>query len=175
MSNGPDDAQSAGETDFETIAKSLGEKRRELLTALLQTDEDRVTTADLRSHTSVPRGSMIHHLERLVEWGLIEEQPEREFDASSGREARVWSMTERGESFCAENIDAPESAFVSPEEVADLKQRVADLEDDRQRIRYLEQQIDSIKKIIRRITEEIGLLSEEQQAEIFGDGPGGES
>lgn len=170
MSTGSADAQSTAEAEFETIAKSLGENRRELLTAFLETDKSTLTTADLRGHTTVPRGSIIHHLERLRDWGLIEEQEEREFDSRSGRQARVWAITERGESFCAEEIDAPASAFVSPEEVAALKERVADLEKETQRIDDLEEQLEAMKRILRRITEEIGLLSEEEQARIFGDG-----
>lgn len=73
-------AEKSKETlDFGRIAKRLGEPRRELLRYFLKTDISVVNTANLREETSVARRSVIHHLERLVTWGLVAELEEREY------------------------------------------------------------------------------------------------
>jgi hypothetical protein len=60
---------------FQSIAQHLGERREELLDELNPPDyaeagedwDPRYTTAELRAETSVPQGSAIHHLERLLD------------------------------------------------------------------------------------------------------------
>ncbi len=124
-------SENSGEAeDFQQIAQRLGEPRRELLQSFLRADISAVNTADLREHTSVSRGSVLHHLERLMSWGLIDELPERQYHGRGGREARTWQLTDRGREFCKEYMDAPPDAFVSPEDVATLEQRMDRLEDD---------------------------------------------
>lgn len=122
---------------FKTISQSLGKPRKELLTAFLESDRSVVNTAQLREHTTVARGSTLHHLEKLVEWGLIVEEDGREYHGRGGRDARTWALTDRGEEFCADHLGAPLSEFVSPEDVAELNaevteatERVSDVEDD---------------------------------------------
>jgi predicted ArsR family transcriptional regulator len=128
------------ETDppsFKTISQSLGKPRKELLMAFLESDKSTLNTAQLREQTTVSRGSTIHHLERLVEWGLIVEEDSREYHGRGGKDARTWALTDRGETFCADHLGAPLSEFVSPDDVAELNERltetterVGDVEDD---------------------------------------------
>lgn len=143
--------------DFETIAHSLGEPRRGILIAFVETDGQSLNTAQLRDHELVPRGSTIHHLERLVDWGLVEETDQRVYHGRGGLDARVWQLTERGKSFFAEHVDAPASTFVSPEEVADLGKRMTEVEDD----------IESVKRLLLKLSVNAGTVSKEQAEEIL--------
>lgn len=133
------DVESAGgdETSFKTISQSLGKPRKELLMAFLESDKSTLNTAQLREQTTVSRGSTLHHLERLVEWGLVVEEDAREYHGRGGRNARTWALTNRGETFCADHLGAPLSEFVSPDDVAklntevtDATERIGDVEDD---------------------------------------------
>lgn len=51
---------------FKTISQSLGKPRKELLTAFLESDKSVLNTSQLREHTTVSSGSIIHHLEGRV-------------------------------------------------------------------------------------------------------------
>jgi hypothetical protein len=141
MSQGQSGADQEGgpaeEPSFTTISQSLGEPRQELLMAFLESDKSTLNTAQLREHTTVPRGSTLHHLERLVEWGLITDADSREYHGRGGKDARTWALTDRGETFCADHLGAPLSEFVSPDDIAELNaevtetiERVGNLEDD---------------------------------------------
>lgn len=145
--------------DFETIAHSLGEPRRGILIALVETDNETLNTAQLRDHELVPRGSTIHHLERLMDWGLVEETDQRAYHGRGGLDARVWQLTERGKSFFAEHVDAPVSTFVSPEEVADLGERMNEIEDD----------VESMKRLLVKLAVNTGEVSKEQAEEILAN------
>ena len=129
--------ESAEEPSFKTISQSLGKPRRELLTAFLESDRSVLNTSQLRENTTVSSGSVIHHLERLVRWGLVVEEGEREYHGHGGSNARTWALTDRGETFCADHLGTPLSEFVSPSDVAELneqrtetKERVGKMEDD---------------------------------------------
>lgn len=136
MSSGPFSAETDGkELDFETIREALGEPREELLIAFLETDREVLSTADLRDHTSVSRGSIIHHLDRLEQWGLVAEQDEREYHRGGGPTARTWTLTSRGRSFCDEVVSTPARVFVSPDDVAVLEQRVDSIETEIEEIK----------------------------------------
>lgn len=145
------------EQEFLSYAKKLGERRRHLLKAFLATDVTLVNTADLRDATSgvVPKDSVLHHLERLDSGGLVEEQERREYHGRGGRNARTWKLTERGLDFCEEYVDAPLHAFVSPEEVAALEQRVESLEDN----------LKDVKGIMLRLGVHTDMLSKDQVRE----------
>lgn len=142
---------------FETIQQSLGEPRRELLTAFLETDKPALNTAQLREHSAVPRGSAIHHLERLTEWGLITEKEQREYHGRGGSHARTWTLTERGTEFCDDFLDTPVSAFVSPEDVAALDERLSTLEND----------VEQMKAVIVKIAVHTGTLTEDQAEDLL--------
>jgi hypothetical protein len=145
--------------DFETIAHSLGEPRRGILIALVETDKETLNTAQLRDHELVPRGSTIHHLERLMDWELVGEADQRAYHGRGGLDARIWKLTERGKSFFAEHVDAPASTFVSPEEVADLSERMSKTEDD----------MESMKRLLVKLAVNTGEVSKEQAEEILAN------
>lgn len=153
-----------GEPNFEMIAQSLGEPRRELLQALRGTDKSVVNTADIRAKTSVPAGSAIHHLERLVKWNLVREAKHREYHGRGGSHARTWEITERGEDFCDTELDESLSAFISPEEVAAHDQRISAIEDDIERI---EDDIDIMGQLIVKVAMETGTMSEEKGQQLL--------
>ncbi|MCO8256783.1 transcriptional regulator [Haladaptatus sp. AB618] len=142
---------------FETIQQSLGEPRRDLLTAFLEADKSTLNTAQLREHSAVPRGSAIHHLERLTEWGLVMEKEQREYHGRGGSHARSWALTERGSQFCDDYLDTPVSAFVSPEDVAALDERLSTLEND----------VEQMKAVIVKIAVHTGTLTEDQAEELL--------
>jgi predicted ArsR family transcriptional regulator len=157
MSSSLEAERSEDDLGFARIAKRLGEPRRELLQSFLETDMSVVNTAELRETTSVARGSVIHHLERLAKWGLVEEQAEREYHGRGGRDARTWRLTDRGHEFCDQHVDTPVSAFVSPEDVAALDQRISAIEDD----------IDVMGQLIVEVAIDTGTMDEEKGEKLL--------
>lgn len=162
---------SAETPDFETIATALGQPRRELLLALVETDRSHLNTAQLRERTSVPRGSILHHLERLATWGLVAELDQREPHGQSGISARTWQLTEDGRLFSGhdEYMDVPDSAFVSPETVASLEQQVAALEEQ---AAEREEKLERLDRMLKWIVRESDIFDEEEKAKILnGEAP----
>jgi DNA-binding PadR family transcriptional regulator len=151
------------ETDppsFKTISQSLGKPRRELLMAFLESDRSTLNTAQLREQTTVSRGSTIHHLERLVEWGLVVEEDARERHGRGGRDARTWALTDRGETFCADHLGAPLSEFVSPDDIAELNDR---LTGTTERTRNLEEDMAVLLDAVADIGAGTGQISDETE------------
>lgn len=138
---------------FDLIVKELGDKREELLLTMLEADPTPMTTAQLRESTTVPSGSAIHHLERLKGWGLVGEQDEREFNSRSGQLTRVWTLTERGESFCSEHLDDAEELLL-------LKSRVE----------ALEEKFEAMQFVLAKNGLELGTISEEMAEEWLNEG-----
>jgi predicted ArsR family transcriptional regulator len=157
MESQPSDGEEPDQPEFETIADTLGKPRRKLLFAFLESDSDVLNTGQLRERTGVERGSAIHHLERLVKWGLVEEEPERERHGLRGSKARAWRLTARGETFCTDHLGAPSSAFISPEEVDQLKEQVVALEED----------IDLLSGLLVKLAVDTEMISEERGDEIL--------
>jgi molybdopterin converting factor small subunit len=159
---------------FRAIDQHLGKRRRELLDELNPPDyadlgddwDPRYTTAELRAETSVPTGSALHHLERLAEWGLINEHDDRAFDAQSGRETRVWEITERGMDFCDDYIETSET--VTPEAFAALKQRVSSLEEE---VAKRDEQLAAQDRMVKWIVKKSDLFTDEQRAKILDGDP----
>jgi predicted ArsR family transcriptional regulator len=157
------DARPAGadETPFKTISQSLGKPRKELLMAFLESDKSTLNTAQLREQTTVSRGSTLHHLERLVKWGLIVEEDAREYHGRGGRDARTWALTDRGETFCADHLGAPLSEFVSPDDVAKLN---AEVTDTTERMGKLEEDMAVLLDAVADIGAGTGQISDETEA-----------
>jgi DNA-binding transcriptional ArsR family regulator len=159
---------------FTSIVQHLGERREELLDELNPPDyaeagedwDPRYTTAELRAETSVPQGSAIHHLERLLDWGLVTENDERAFDAQSGRETRVWEISERGMKFCDDYIDTTEA--VSPEAFAALKTRVSSLEEE---VAKRDEQLAAQERMVKWIVKKSDLFTDEQTEKILNGAP----
>jgi hypothetical protein len=155
---------------FQAINQHLGQRRRELLSELDIPDyadvgedwDPRYTTAELRTETSVPQGSAIHHLERLLDWGLVKEHDDRAFDAQSGRETRVWEITERGMEFCDDYIDTTET--VSPEAFAALKTRVSSLEEE---VTQRDEQLAAQRRMVKCMVKESDLFTDKQKEKIL--------
>lgn len=155
---------------FGAINQHLGDRREELLAELNPPDyadagedwDPRYTTAELRAETSVPQGSAIHHLERLLDWGLVKEHDDRAFDAQSGRETRVWEISERGMAFCDDHID--EEDTVSPEAFAALKTRVSSLE---QEVAQRDEQLASQRRMVKWIVKKSDLFTSEEKEKIL--------
>lgn len=160
----PDAAPAESEApSFKTISQSLGKPRKELLTAFLESDRSVVNTAQLREHTTVSRGSTLHHLERLVEWGLVVEEDGREYHGRGGRDARTWALTDRGETFCADHLGAPLSEFVSPDDVAELNER---LTETTERVGNVEDDLAILLDAVADIGEGTGYVSSEMAAKL---------
>lgn len=160
-------SENSAETDeFLRYAKKLGEPRRQLLKAFLASDMTVVNTAELRDATkeTVSGDSVLHHLERLDSWGFVEEQPEREYHGRGGRDARAWTLTERGRAFCDEYVDAPLDAFVSPEDVADLTQRVEHLEEE---VAMREERLESLGRMLQWIIERSDQFTDDEKETIL--------
>lgn len=151
----------ADEPSFKTISQSLGQPRKELLMAFLEGDKSILNTAQLREHTTVPRGSTLHHLERLVEWGLITDADSREYHGRGGKDARTWALTDRGEQFCADHLGAPLSEFVSPEDVAELNEQ---LTENKERVRNLEEDMAVLLDAVADIGAGTGQITDETEA-----------
>ena len=122
--------------------------------------------AELRADTSVPQGSAIHHLERLADWGLVTEHDDRAFDAQSGRETRVWEITERGMDFCDEHLDDPDT--VTPDAFAALKTRVSSLEEE---LAKRDEQLAAQERMVKWIVKQSDLFTDEQKAKILDGDP----
>ena len=161
MSVDPFSGEDSDEPAFETIAQSLGKPRRELLMAFLESDKSVLNTAQLREHTTVARGSVIHHLERLGKWGLVIDAGEREYHGRGGSNARTWKLTDRGESFCADHLGTPVNEFVSPEDVAALR---SDLTKTMERVESLEEDYRTLLDAVADIGEGTGQISDETAA-----------
>ena len=126
---------------------------------------------ELRQYGEIP--SSTYHFNKLVEQDMIEETGEEY--AGRGGPATVYELTETGEKIADELVDGSGAATVTQieEQIDSLQQRVDDLEEDRQRIENLEAQFGAMKRVLRRITEEIDLLSDEARERIFGEGSDG--
>lgn len=153
------------EPEFETIAESLGQPRRELLFAFLESDADILNTGQLRERTSVERGSAIHHLERLVKWHLVEEGDERQRHGLRGDKARTWRLTARGETFCTDHLGVPSSAFISPEEFNEVKDQMVALEED----------VELLGGLLVKLAVDTDMISEERGDEILAEVGGDEA
>jgi hypothetical protein len=159
---------------FQSINQHLGQRREELLSELDIPDyadvgedwDPRYTATELRAETSVPQGSAIHHLERLLDWGLVKEHDDRAFDAQSGRETRVWEITERGMEFCDDHIETSEA--VSPEAFAALKTRVSSLEEE---VAQRDEQLAAQRRMVKWIVKESELFTPEQKEKILDGKP----
>ncbi|KZN22573.1 hypothetical protein A4G99_19100 [Haladaptatus sp. R4] len=106
------------------------EHRRNILGALATADSDTLNTSQIRERADVPSGSMNHYLETLTEWGIVEDTGQREYSRGGGRKARVWRLSEMGETFIEERPDAlstPKTAATA-ERVTALENRIEDLE-----------------------------------------------
>jgi predicted ArsR family transcriptional regulator len=151
------DGEKPEQPEFGTIAEALGKPRRKLLFAFLESDSEVLNTGQLRERTGVERGSAIHHLERLMKWGLIEEEPERQRHGLRGSKARAWRLTARGETFCTDHLGTPSSAFISPEDVDGLREQVVALEED----------IDLLGGLLVKLAVDTEMVSEERGDEIL--------
>lgn len=155
------ETEDADVPSFETIIQSLGEPRRELLTAFLESDRAVLNTSQLRENTTVSSGSVIHHLDRLTQWGLVVEEGEREYHGHGGSNARTWSLTDRGETFCADHLGTPMSEFVSPSDVAELRSQVAA---NSERLDTLEEKFNTLMDAVADIGEGTNQISDETAA-----------
>lgn len=166
MSSQSFDDVSADTPEFDTVAQALGTHRRELLLTLVETDRSHLNTAQLRDRTSVPRGSILHHLERLEAWGLIAELDQREYHGQSGKNARTWQLTEEGQRFCAndEYMDAPDSAFVSPDKVARLEREIGEL---REQAAERNEKLERLDRMLKWIVTESDIFDDNEKATIL--------
>lgn len=108
------------------------EHRRNILSTLASADSNALNTSQIRERANVPSGSMNHYLVALANWGVLEETGEREYSQGGGRKARVWRLTEKGETFIEERPDAlttPKGAATA-ERVTALENRIAALEEE---------------------------------------------
>ena len=123
---------------------------------------------ELRQYGEIP--SSTYHFNKLVEQDVVEETGEEY--AGRGGPATDYELTENGETVADELVDGSEAATVTQleEQIDSLQRRVDALEEDRQRIEDLEAQFGAMKRVLRRITEEIDLLSDEARERVFGDG-----
>jgi predicted ArsR family transcriptional regulator len=143
---------------FKTISQSLGKPRKELLMAFLENDRSALNTSQLRENTTVSSGSTIHHLERLVKWGLVVEEGGREYHGHGGSDARIWALTDRGETFCADHLGAPLSEFISPDDVAEINESVTE---NTERIGNVEDDMASLLEAVADIGEQTGYIGGE--------------
>lgn len=153
-----DDETSAELTSFEEINHRLGEPREKLLQAFASHDEDEIDTSTLRRKSGVQYGGIIHHLETLVQWALIQELDTRRYMAHGGSDARQWTLTERGAEFIEEYLD----------------QRVPDVTTDElaERVVDLEEEVAEITEIMVQIAVHTGMFNEKEAATLLEDDDG---
>lgn len=132
MSKAPAAAEDSDTPPLADLVTRVKERRESMLRVLATVDEG-LNTHDLRSRADVPRGSMGHHTDRLVEWGLIVRVGKEPLDRG-GSDAWVYDLTERGEHFVDEYL-APDLNSVD-----DLVERVQSLTD---RVETLEAELDA--------------------------------
>ena len=123
---------------------------------------------EIRQYGDIP--SSTYHFNRLVEQDMIRETGQEY--VTEGGSATAYELTDLGEKIADEILDQSGAATTVAQledQIDSLQQRVDDLEDDRQRIGNLEEQIGAMKRVLRRITQEMGLLSDEAEKRIFGD------
>ncbi|HET7323023.1 MAG TPA: hypothetical protein VFJ06_01700 [Halococcus sp.] len=162
-SNSDPSLTSEDQPSFKTISQSLGKPRKELLMSFLEVDKSVLNTAQLREHTTVPRGSVLHHMERLMDWGLVVDGGSREYHGRGGKDARTWELTDRGETFCADHLGAPLSEFVSPDDVTKLNAKVTD---STERIGNLENDMAVLLDAVADIGEGTGQISDETATKL---------
>ncbi|WP_164974698.1 MarR family transcriptional regulator [Halegenticoccus tardaugens] len=166
MSQPHESDTSTDEPGFTELVDRLGQHRYDLLMALSRAGGNRSNTAELREATDVPSGSVTHHLETLVEWGLVEETGDRAYHGRGGSKAKVWALTDRGEDFVThlretDTDGTPYSPLASRDaEIAELQRRVDGLE---RKNAELEETVERLKESTRRAIEDLEDMIQSEQ------------
>ena len=149
----------------EEMIEKLGDQRRKMLATLDHADDGTLDTSTMRERAGVPTGSINHHLELLERWGLIEECPDRAYTGQGGSRARIWQLTERGETFIDDHEDvlSPPQNAEAAEHVTALERRVEELEKETKQRRQ------TIVDILEVLTEAQDEETQEKVSQILAD------
>lgn len=147
---------------YEEMQKQLDNRRRDILTTLSAADGHTANTSEIRDRAGIPSGSMDHYMRQFERWELIE-RVNQEF-VGQGGEAIVWRLTERGEEFCKDRLSISPDSLVRPSDFEEMDERVEELQRKTER---MDDEIQSMKRVIVKIAVQTGTLSEDQASELL--------
>ncbi|RBI59805.1 transcriptional regulator [halophilic archaeon] len=143
------------------IAAQLGEHRRNLLTVFKKADTRELNTSTLRQRSGVPSGSMNHHLNTLERWGLITETAERQYVSHGGSKARVWRLTDEGQTFTETQLDGA----VTPSVPTDaLHEKIQAQQDE---LDALRSDLEDTQKMLVKVAQQADLIDDEKAAALL--------
>lgn len=148
----------------EEMAERLGDQRRDLLSVLNRSDDSSLNTSDLRMAADVPSGSMTHHMKTLQRWELVEEVDR--IHVGGGSRAIVWGLTQAGEEFIADGGLESGRRVARVDDIDALQEDIADLN---QRMNEVEADNDQIKDYVMQIGVHTGTFTRQQAKEIMGE------
>lgn len=151
----------AGTPAPDEIAAQLGEHRQKLLTVFKQRDTRELDTSTLRQHSGVPSGSMNHHLNTLERWGLITETAERQYVSHGGSKARVWRLTDEGQTFTETQMDEAVTPGVPTDALHEQVQAQQDELD------ALRSDLEDTQKMLVKVVQQANLIDDEKAAALL--------
>ncbi|WP_227378331.1 transcriptional regulator [Haladaptatus halobius] len=156
-----EDDTHAGTPAPDEIAAQLGEQRRNLLTVFKEADTRELDTSTLRQRSGVPSGSMNHHLNTLERWGLITETAERQYVSHGGSKARVWRLTDEGETFTETQMDDAVTPGVTTDA---LHEQIQAQQDE---IDALRSDLEDTQKMLVKVAQQADLIDDEKAAALL--------
>lgn len=151
----------AGTPALDKIAAQLGEHRRNLLTVFKEADTRELNTSTLRQRSGVPSGSMNHHLNTLERWGLITETTERQYVSHGGSKARVWRLTDEGQTFTETQLDGAATSNVPTDT---LHEKVQAQQDE---LDALRSDLEDTQKMLVKVAQQADLIDDEKAAALL--------
>lgn len=119
------DGQRSELPTFSELDEIMKDRREAILTVFISQDGTTFDTSELRAHSGIPNGSTKFHLDKLVDWGLIEQLDKRAPPAlANGDDAKLFRITERGREYAKDHIRHAE-----PDDLDELADRLIELEE----------------------------------------------
>lgn len=146
----------------EEIHNQLNDSRRDILTTLSAAEDQIANTSEIRDRAGIPSGSMDHYMRQFERWGLVE-RVNQEF-VGQGGEAIVWRLTERGDEFCKDRLHITTESLVRPSDFEEMDETIGELQRKTER---MDDEIQSMKRVIVKIAVQTGTLSEDQATELL--------
>lgn len=135
----------------EELLDKLRGRRRELI-AGLRFHGGTANSQDLRKYSDVPKGSIHYHMQKLVQWELVEQTGSEHVGAR--KKAKVYELTGKGETISQEVTHTPVTTgdFAGHEERLDaLEQGQAAIQDRLDRLDELEAAYENVESNLEEI------------------------